>query len=223
MIEINDILKELSNERPIFHSEADFQHALAWQIHLIYPKSNIRIEKRFIAEPNNKVYIDIIVFNDKKAIAIELKYKTKNLRFTSPSKTCENFILKSHDAPDFGRYDFLKDISRIEFLKSKKMVDYGYAIFLTNDSEYWNVPKNYNTQDKQFRIHEKCKLHGILEWEKKNNVSEDSTNMKSEKKKKSSRDDSIILKSNYTMNWKLYSNLQTEAKNNTFMILTILI
>ena len=30
MIEIADVLNELSERRPVFHSETDFQHALAW-------------------------------------------------------------------------------------------------------------------------------------------------------------------------------------------------
>ena len=32
MIDISNILKSLSNDRPIFHSEADLQSTLAWEI-----------------------------------------------------------------------------------------------------------------------------------------------------------------------------------------------
>ena len=46
MIKMTDILNQLSNDRPIFHSEADFKHALAWKIHETYSNLNIRLEKR---------------------------------------------------------------------------------------------------------------------------------------------------------------------------------
>ena len=31
--EVNKLVQECFNERGIFHSEADFQHSLAWKIH----------------------------------------------------------------------------------------------------------------------------------------------------------------------------------------------
>ena len=30
---VSDALEALAEQRPIFHSEADFQHAIAWEIH----------------------------------------------------------------------------------------------------------------------------------------------------------------------------------------------
>lgn len=47
MIDIEQVLKELAKKRPVFHSEADFQHALAWEIQITYPDANIRLEKPF--------------------------------------------------------------------------------------------------------------------------------------------------------------------------------
>ena len=46
MIHLYDVLRSLSCQRPIFHSEADFQHALAWLIHLQHPDAIVRLEYR---------------------------------------------------------------------------------------------------------------------------------------------------------------------------------
>ena len=75
MIDFNLLLATLANKRPVFHSEADFQHALAWELQLLYPNVNIRLEYR---PPgfDRRNYMDIWVIDEDKAIAVELKYKT---------------------------------------------------------------------------------------------------------------------------------------------------
>jgi hypothetical protein len=40
------ILGALALKRPIFHSEADFQHAVAWEIHSRRPELSVRLEFR---------------------------------------------------------------------------------------------------------------------------------------------------------------------------------
>jgi hypothetical protein len=42
MIDLDDRLLSLSRQRSIFHSEADFQHALAWYIHLLLDLSYLQ-------------------------------------------------------------------------------------------------------------------------------------------------------------------------------------
>jgi hypothetical protein len=44
MLEIGSILTDLAISRPIFHSEADFQHALAWKLQGRFPTAKIRLE-----------------------------------------------------------------------------------------------------------------------------------------------------------------------------------
>ncbi len=41
---LHKLMADLAAHRPIFHSEADFQHALAWQIHEAMPDCEIRLE-----------------------------------------------------------------------------------------------------------------------------------------------------------------------------------
>jgi len=76
---IYEIMKKLSMERPVFHSEADFQHALAWKIHEECPDYNIRLENRKVVN-GKEIYFDIFIFKDAEMIPIELKYKTRKLK-----------------------------------------------------------------------------------------------------------------------------------------------
>jgi len=44
---VPDLLAELqglAHCQPIFHSEADFQHALAWRLHELWPEARIRLD-----------------------------------------------------------------------------------------------------------------------------------------------------------------------------------
>jgi len=104
---MEEILRKLSKERPVFHSERDFQHALAWKIHEQYPDMNVRLEKR-IELDGKEIYVDIYLQDkEKNVVIIELKYKTKSLEIVVNG---EIFKLKDQFAQDISRYDFIKDI-----------------------------------------------------------------------------------------------------------------
>ena len=42
---VSEVLTALAKQRPILHSEADFQHAIAWKIHKRLPRASIRLER----------------------------------------------------------------------------------------------------------------------------------------------------------------------------------
>jgi hypothetical protein len=145
MIDLDGVLRELSKERLVFHSEADFQHALAWKIHKKYPEINIRFERR-IELDDKEIYIDIFLKDKKERIGlIELKYKTRDIEIEIND---ERFKLKNQSAQDISRYDFIKDISRLEKCVDRLPNTTGYAIFLTNDPSYWNFPRNTDKEEK---------------------------------------------------------------------------
>lgn len=190
--EMKEILNELSIERPVFNLEADFQHALAWKIHEKYPECTMRLEKK---AKNEDIYYDIFAFNENKKIIIELKYKTKKTD-TPIESNGEKFELRNHGAQPLGRYDFIKDISRLEKGIKENNDSVGYAIFITNDSYYYEKPKfnNKNVIDRHFRIHEGNSLIGKLCWKETTS-----------KGTLGGRDKCIILKNNYTLKWENYS------------------
>ena len=95
-------------------------------------------------------------------IAIELKYKTRGLELEQDD---ENFVLRDQSAQDQGRYDFLRDVQRLELMRSKlAQCKAGYAVLLTNDSSYWKVPTQRDTVDADFRVHEGRAVSGALAW-----------------------------------------------------------
>lgn len=159
MIGLNQILKMLCERRPIFHSEADFQHALAWQIHEQWPRYSVRLE--YPLYPGQRDHLDILARSDAAVLAIELKYKTRTLFAPIGG---ELFWLKDQSAQDCGRYDFLNDIQRLEQFVLKYDNVVGYAILLTNDSSYWNLTQHDSSADVSFRIHDGRLVTGILGW-----------------------------------------------------------
>ena len=198
MFNIKDILKQLSEIRPVFHSEADFQYALAWEIQRHHPKAQIRLEIN-LPGFDKKEYIDIWAKIGDRVYIIELKYKTKkiNLEYNE-----EKFYLLNQGAQDVGRYDFIKDITRLERFIFKHSNYIGYAIILTNDNLYWRDPVRLNTVDADFRIHENIKIKGKLRCDDKASAGT-----------KKGREKDLIIKDSYLMKWSDYSILKESGPN----------
>ena len=101
-ISISEVLGTLSEQRPIFHSEADFQHAFAWQIHERLPGASVRLERPVESSQMNKLlHVDIWVEQGGHILVIELKYKTRALQAHVGN---ERYALRSQSAQDIGRY-----------------------------------------------------------------------------------------------------------------------
>jgi hypothetical protein len=206
---IENLLQSLSQIRPVFHSEADFQFALAWHIKQNIPEVDIRLEypkvDREHVRNNKRIYLDILVLNGRIKYGIELKYKTKSLELNIGE---ESFNLNNQGAQDIARYDYLKDIQRLEWFKSEGIFDIGYAIFLSNDSKYWQILKNTNTVDRHFRIHEGRKItcDSNLCW------TEDAS-----EGTKRNRENNIIIKSGYDIQWYDYSRIHENLFRYTYV------
>jgi hypothetical protein len=186
-MDIVKIIDNLRSKRRIFYSEKDFQFALAWEIQKCYDKSNIRLE--YCPNPEMNAHIDIIVELDNKYYPIELKYKTK--KFIGEDNS-ENYFLKNQGAQDIGKYDYLKDIQRIErFSKMILNYEFGFAILLTNDESYWKKDKK-ETVDEQFYLPQNIIKTGIMSWSK--NAGEGTTK---------NRKDPIELFGKYKIEWKM--------------------
>ena len=196
-LNIHGLMQDLSKSRPIFHSEADFQHALAWLIHKAIPANQIRLEYPFRRD-GNTMYLDIWLPTER--IAIELKYLTRELELDCDG---ELFALRNQAAQDTRRYDFLADIQRLEDLADVKeeSTRAGLAVLLTNDPTFWGSPASRweSTNDADFRLHEDRELTGELAWAPK--ASEGT---------KSNREDPIRLRGSYTMRWQNYSKNRVE-------------
>lgn len=156
ILDVHAILKALAHERPVFHSEADFQHAFAWLVHETVPDHQIRLEYKPL--PDERLYVDLWISTMR--LAIELKYRTRKLAVTHAG---EHFGLRQQGAQDIGRYDFLKEVQRLERLCCGP-ADAGYAILLTNEHLYWNPSRHPGNVDEAFHLHHGRNLSGTLAW-----------------------------------------------------------
>jgi hypothetical protein len=163
MVHLPEILEKLATKRPIFHSEADFQHALAWELHEALPEARVRLEVPVRGE-QRAIHIDLVIAIGNAVTAVELKYLTRGISMTLDG---EPYNLADQSAQDISRYDCIKDICRLEGIVASGRAVAGYAVVLTNDSAYWKVAANSNTVDAEFRLHDGRTLEGELRWSTK--------------------------------------------------------
>jgi hypothetical protein len=144
-----------------------------------------------VPDIERKIYLDILLETASDRIAIELKYKTRKWRGEHEG---EFFALRDQSAHDVARYDFIKDITRLESIRDTFTT--GYAVFLTNSPMYWSPGKNTQTVDRLFRIHEGVKLSGNRKW---TGTPSDGT-MKN-------RTQPLVLNGSYPLKWRDYSDI----------------
>lgn len=189
--DIHVLLTKLSKRRPVFHSEADFQHAIAWQMQLNHPGVDIRLEKQ-VAAKGARVHLDLLVESKASQIAIELKYKTRRAELNHGDET---YFLRNQSAQDIGRHDFLKDMQRLERYVETHAHAVGFAVLLTNDRTYWSESKKNDSVDSEFRVHEGRIIQGGVTWGAKASAGT-----------KHKREEPINLQGKYLVHWQEYSS-----------------
>ena len=190
-MELVQTLARLAMRRPIFHSEADFQHALAWELQKEWPTAEIRLE--FRPFPEERFYLDIWCGRPEGSLAIELKYLTRGLDAVVNS---ERFLLKNQAAQDISRHDIVKDIVRVERIAAARPGTTGYVVALTNDASYWKESLRTSTVDAAFRLHEGRLLEGTLGWGA--NAGAGTTK---------NRTEPLSLVGSYSVKWQRYSRV----------------
>lgn len=156
-LDLHASLASLARTRSVFHSEADFQHSLAWQIHLADPNTQLRLETRSA----RNIRLDILVTAAGQRTAIELKYLVAAFQGDVGN---EQYDLPNQAAHDISRHDVVKDISRVEAIVAAGTVNVGWAVALTNDPSYWQPGRKLDPIDAEFRLHEGRVLEGSLGW-----------------------------------------------------------
>jgi hypothetical protein len=138
------------------------------------------------------IYHDLLVESRRQRCAIELKYKTAAM---TAEVHDELFWLSHHGAPDFGRYDFLKDVMRLERYIASARNSIGYAIMLTNDTSYWSEA-GPTTTAAEFSIHHEREIPSDVEmrWAAHTGFA-------------GGREQPVLLRSCYTCSWANYSTV----------------
>lgn len=202
LAELEQTMAALAAQRPIFHSEADFQHAFAWQLQRSYPQARIRLETR----PRPGVRLDVLAYVDGRRVAFELKYLLRRLTTTIED---ELFELPFQGAQDTRRYDFIKDIARLEVLVREDIVDHGYAVALTNDPLYWQGGQREDVADAAFRLGEGRTLAGVMAWSDRTGAGT-----------KRFREESLSLAGSYDLLWRDFSRVEG-GRYGTFRFLVV--
>ncbi len=190
--DIGTWLGTLRQSRPVFHSEADFQQALAWAIHVSDPSARVRLETR----PAPGMRLDLLVWRPDLSshLALELKYLTAAW---SGEVNGEQFGLVSQGAQDIRAYDVLKDVHRVEQLVDGHPGWSGMVLVLSNDPSYWSRPGHgHATNADAFRIYEDQVISGSRAW----GPGTGAGSMKD-------REAVIELRSGYRCRWSPYSAL----------------
>ncbi len=154
-----DLMRRLATRRPLFHSEADFQHELAWEARSAGVADAVRLEQPHDT-PTGRISVDLVIRRGARRAAIELKYWKRRLTADIDG---ERFDLKNQAAQDICRYDLWSDVARLERLVDGGVFDGAWAIALTNDAGYWNAGRD-GTVDAAFRLHEGRSARGRLAW-----------------------------------------------------------
>ena len=190
VIDVGLVMDELARRRPIFHSEADFQHEFAISVRRLHPSSCVRLEKPIGFGVSGAT--DLVVRYEEQTIGVELKYLKKRLSVVVDG---EDFELKAHGATDLRRYDVCKDVQRLEKFNDL----YGgpsFAVTLTNDRAYWEATKRIGTIDEAFRLCEGRVVRGNLSWAAHANTGS-----------VRNRERMIELSGEYLADWRLFSDL----------------
>ena len=141
---LTDIIKEFAHKDVIFRNEAQFQFDLAWKMREKLTEANvefaIHLEMQLSQEVANE-YTDIVIEIGDELIPIELKYKLADKRVKYVADNDE-IITQVQSAPDYGCYDYWKDVYRIEknlgHKYKGKCVKKGFAIIIANYHLYWD-------------------------------------------------------------------------------------
>lgn len=196
VFDIHDLLAALAQRRPLFHSERDFQHAFAWELHVRLPQALIRLE-RPVQTSLGLLHLDVVAQVEPDLLGFELKYKTRELITLAAE---ELFHLQDHGAQPPTRYDFLKDVSRLESFVKGMPTATGWAVLLTNDSAYWCEPRGADGTSTAFSLSDGRTCYGRLEWGA-------NTGLGTKRK----REEPIELSGEYRFRWRDYSAVEARS------------
>lgn len=203
-MDIYRVLEELAKERPLFHSEADFQQEVAFLIRST-AGAKVRLETP-IAGLAGRAALDILVIEETGKTAVELKYLKQAMSLEHEG---EVFNLPATGARDISRYDCCKDIRRLEHLVGAGAVDRGYLIVLTNDPGFWKPGVKIDAFDVGFHLWDGRVVTGSLAW---------STN--AGKGTVTKREEPIELSGNYVISWRDFS-YPSEHRYAKFRVLVV--
>ena len=164
---LEKILTRVAARRPVFHSEADFQHELALELgrshHAVRLEVPIQIK---IKNQQVGIELDLLATDPESEVvsAIELKYITAPLEVTNGG---ESFSLSANWGTNLSLFDALADFERVGAAIMAGKAKQGFTILLTNSTTAWSRDvMNTSILARAFSIHEGRQLFAgeALDW-----------------------------------------------------------
>lgn len=177
-----DITDYLNQATELCHNERDLQMRLAFwlatrsqnaydRVHLEYDvpvkELNLRLKEQGLSSYpwGSNLRMDLVVEKYGAFVPIELKYRTKRIKKSGrhndrfgETMSSPVAVLKNQAAQNEGRYDFWKDVRRIELVAhSFRKVVGGIALFVTNDKSYF---QKLNEKADYLRLNMSPGIHG---------------------------------------------------------------
>lgn len=208
MLDLPATMQALARERPIFHSERDFQFWLGWMLREHCGlRPLIEVPWRLFV-PGAHERVDITADTAHGKVAIELKYLTRGIKTDIGG---EFYQLSNQSAQDMRRYDILRDIERLEKLTRHGFAA-GYMLALSNEPLYWNRTRARRvTNDEEFRLHHGRNISGKMQWGPHTGAGT-----------KFQREAPIFLCGHYTLHWHPYSMIRgTRAGEFRYLLVEI--
>lgn len=196
----------LTCRRPVYHSEADFQFELAWEIARLDSSVEIRLERPLRLPGAPTINLDVLLLRDGEAFPLELKYITARLEVVVAG---EQFVLKGQGAQDLRRYDVFRDVSRVETLLENGVARQGMSVTITNDRTMWSDAPAIGRVDEAYRLHPGREVTGELVWA--SHAAAGTIR---------GRETPIVLRGKHTLNWVPYSKVEA-PKNGEFRMLLL--
>jgi hypothetical protein len=190
MIVIEPLIERLAQRRPIFHSEADFQHEVAIELRAMDPDLKIRLEYPFSLD--KRACLDIYLRKSEAQAGLELKYLCRSADLFIGT---EHFRLAHQRAHDIRRYDVCKDVMRLEAFCKDRAAS-GGVLVLTNDPAYWQPRRRCDTFDAKFDLSDRRVLTGTLAW-----------GSGTGKGTSIGREAPLVITGSYTLAWRDYSDV----------------
>ncbi|GAA1496642.1 hypothetical protein GCM10009628_16450 [Paeniglutamicibacter kerguelensis] len=161
---MQSVMRQLSEDRQVFHSEGDLQHAFGRAIWRLDPRIKVRMEMRQQDVGDPREVLDMLCFTHAGSTAVEFKFyptagQGKDLRG-------EEFNLREQGADDLLRHGFVHDIFRLERFCQAKPAGNGLALLMSNVPALWSESAcaGQASHDEDFRLHEGTTLRETRAW-----------------------------------------------------------
>ena len=190
-----DVKQFLDTNTELLFNERDFQMHLATSLRQTGHYDDVDVEyyvplselENYIW--NNELRIDVLVRKGDEYLPIELKYKTKTVKKRIPrfgeQVSFDIEVMKNQGAQNLGKYDFWKDVRRIEIVRKRfKAIKNGLAVFVTNDPSYlqrghdnsnhikFSMAEGYHSKEKHWLFKDStcCITHPDFDVEKEYSI-----------------------------------------------------